>query len=349
MTLSLLKRIAGPALIAAMAVAAPLAAQAKELVLYNWTDYIPPDLLKRFTAETGIAVTLDQYDSNETLLAKLKAGGTGYDVIVPSDYMIKIMIDEKLLQEIDTPSMPNFKYVEGPLKTPYYDPGRKYSSPYMYGTTSFAYDTAAAPKLEDSWKEFFEPREELRGKIGAMNDMVEMINNASRYVGVPLCSENPAEMKKVQELLLKQKPFVALYNSDGIIERMTAKEVVLHMQWNGGAHRVKADLPTVTYVYPKEGMSLWADNLAIPVGAKNVEEAKIFINWMLEPKNIAEASNFTGYMSPITASSEFLEPTMKTDPAVVPPEGADKLFVMAAPCSAKAKELMDKVWTNVKK
>ncbi len=348
MSFNLLKGVAGAAFAVALVMGASQA-QAKELVLYNWSDYTPPEMLKRFTAETGIAVTLDLYDSNESLLAKLKAGGTGYDVIVPSDYMVKIMIDEGMLQPVGVHDMANFKNVEGPLKSPYFDPERKYTAPYMYGTTSFTYDSAVTGKLTDSWKEFFEPREELRGKIAVLNDQVEVINNASRYLGLPLCNENPADMKKVQELLLKQKPYVALYNSDGTHERMAAKEVVMHMQWNGAAHRTKMALPTAEYVYPKEGMSLWADNFAVPVGAKNVEEAKIFINWMMDPKNIAEASNFTGYMGAIPSAAPYLDDAMKTDPAVVPPEGTDKLFVMATPCSAKAKELMDKVWTNVRK
>lgn len=348
MSLKLFKGVAGAALAVSVLVA-PLAAQAKELVLYNWSDYTPPELLKRFTAETGIAITLDLYDSNESLLAKLKAGGTGYDVIVPSDYMVKIMIDEGMLQEVGVDTMANFKNVEGPLKTPYFDPERKYTAPYMYGTTSFSYDAAVTGKLEDSWKEFFEPREELRGKIAVLNDQVEVINNASRYLGLPLCNESAADMKKVQDLLLAQKPFVALYNSDGTHERMISKEVVMHMQWNGAAHRSKEGLKTIEYVYPKEGMSLWADNFAVPVGAKNVEEAKIFINWMMDPKNIAEASNFTGYMGAIPSAAPFLDEALKADPAVVPPAGMDKLFVMATPCSTKAKELMDKVWTNVLK
>lgn len=347
--MSTFKKTAAALIAGVLIAAAPVAAQAKELFLYNWTNYMPPDLLKRFTAETGIKVTLDQYDSNETLLAKLQAGGTGYDVIVPSDYMVKIMADQGLIQDIGVNQLPNFKNVGGPLKAPYFDPERKYSAPYMYGTTGFTYDSAVTGPLESSWKEFFEPKEILKGKIGDLNDQREMILAASYYLGIPACSEDPKQMKKVQDLLLAQKPFVALYNSDGTIERMVAKEVVMHQQWNGAAHRTKQDLKTAVYVYPKEGINLWADNLAVPVGAKNVEEAKTFINWMMDPKNIAEATNFTGYMNAVPASAEFLDPALAKDPAVVPPKEDEALMKMAPGCSAKAKELMDKVWTNVRK
>ncbi|WP_439815291.1 extracellular solute-binding protein [Zavarzinia sp. CC-PAN008] len=325
------------------------AAEAKEIFLYNWTNYIPRELLDRFTAETGITVTLDTYDSNETLLAKLKAGGTGYDVIVPSDYMVKIMIDEGVIQKIDVNQMENFKLVGKPHDTPWYDPERAYTAPYMWGTTGFTYDRAAVGMdLEDSWKEFFEPRPELAGKIASLNDQVEVIQNALRYLGLPRCNENPADMAKVQALLLAQKPSIAVYNSDGTIERMAAHEVVMHMQWNGAAHRTKADVPGAVFVYPREGLSYWTDNLAIPVGAKNVEEAKVFINWMMTPKAAAEASNFSGYNNGIPTSVEFMDQKLKDDPAVATPEEYLPRLDPNKACSAKSKELYDRVWTKVR-
>src|SRR5262249_17969755 len=137
-----------------------MADEAKELFFYNWTDYYPVELLAKFEKETGIKVTMDGYDSNETLVAKLQAGGAGYDVIVPSDYLLKTLVAEDLVQEIDASTMSNFKYVKEAFKNPDFDPGRKYTVPYLWGTTGIAYDSAQVPggKLEDSWKEFFDPR-----------------------------------------------------------------------------------------------------------------------------------------------------------------------------------------------
>lgn len=324
---------------------------AGELYFYNWTNYFPPDLLKKFEAETGIKVTMDGYDSNETLMAKLKAGGAGYDVIVPSDVWVRIMAEEGLLQEIDAPSMPNFKNVMPPFDNPPFDPGRKYSAPYMWGTTGFTYDSARVPggKLEESWKEFLEPREELRGQIATLDDPAELYNAAAFYLGIDQCTEDPKEAQKILDLLLKQKPYIATYNSDGTIERMAAGEVIMHGQWNGASHRTKEALPTAVYVYPKEGVNQWADNFAVPKDAPNPENAKIFINWMMDPKNIAEASNFTAYMNAIKGSEEYMDPSLKDDPAInMPPEYADRLRP-TVDCSVAARELRDKVWTRLKK
>jgi spermidine/putrescine transport system substrate-binding protein len=324
-------------------------AEAKELFLYNWTNYTSPEVLKKFEAETGIKVTLDQYESNEALLAKLQAGGASYDVIVPSDYMVKIMIDQKLLQKVEPNTFPNYKNLDEKFKTLYFDEGRHYTVPYMWGTTGLVYDTARSPKLEDSWKEFFEPRPELAGKVSALNDQVELIYAAQNYLGIKRCTEDPKEMKRVQDLLLAQKPKLAFYKSDGTIDSAVAKEAVMYHQWNGAAHRTKEQVGTYAYMYPKEGVNFWADNLAIPVGAKNVEEAKAFLNFMMDPKNIAMTSNFTGYMNASTASAEFLDESLKKDPAVFTPADLQSRLQMTPACNEKAKALMDKVWTNLKK
>ena len=322
-----------------------------ELYLYNWSNYFPPELLKKFEQESGIKVTLDVYDSNETLLAKLQAGAAGYDVIVPSDYMVGIMIDEGMLEKIDTAQMENFAGVMPPHDSTPFDPKREYSAPYMWGTTGVTYDSARVPggQLEESWKEFFEPRDELKGQIAALNDEVEMWNAAAYSLGVDKCTESADDAKAILGVLEHQKPHLAMYQSDGTIDRMIAGEVIMHMQWNGASHRTRAKLETARYIYPKEGISFWNDNFAVPKGAPNVANAKTFINWMMAPENAAAASNFTGYMNAIKGSDEFLDDSIKADPAVnMPAEYADRLRP-AKNCSAASRELRDRVWTRLKK
>lgn len=334
---------------AALSLMATNAQAAGELFLYNWSNYFPPDLLKKFESDTGIKVTLDVYDSNETMLAKLQAGAAGYDVVVPSDYMVKIMIDEGLAEKIDANAMPNYKNVVAPHNAMPSDPNREYSAPYMWGTTGFTYDSAKAGKLENSWKEVFEPGDALKGQIAMLNDEVEVYNAAAYYTGVSKCTEDSKDAQKILEVLEKQKPFVATYNSDGTIDRMAAGEVVGHMQWNGASHRTREKLPTATYMYPKEGLTFWADNFMVPKAAPNKENAKIFINWMMAPENAAMASNFTGYMNAIRGSEAYLDESLKTDPAVVMPEEyADRLRPNLN-CSPAARELRNKVWTRLKK
>lgn len=325
------------------------AAEARELYLYNWSNYIPPDLLKRFEQETGIKVTLDVYDSNETMLAKLQAGASGYDIVVPTDYIIPRMIEGGLIQKIDASGMENFKNVKPVFRDTPWDPQRAYSVPYLWGTTGFSYDSGRVNgALEESWKEFFEPREDLKGQIVALNDMNDVISSAAFYLGYERCFDDPAKAQAVMELLQKQKPYLAMYQSDGTIERMIAGEVIMHQQWNGAAHRTKTDRPSVVYVYPKEGLPFWADNFAIPKGAKNIEEAKVFLNWIMDPKNAAEASNFTGYMNAIDGSEAFLEEKLAKDPAVnMPDEYSDRLRP-AEDCAKPAQDLRDRIWTRLK-
>jgi len=320
-----------------------------ELNLYNWTDYISPDLLDRFESETGITVNLDTYDSNETLLAKLQSGGANYDVIMPSDYMVAQMIDLGLLQQIDVASFPNAQYLKPEFADAYYDPGRKYTAPYMYGTTGIAYDPTKAGMEITSWADFFAADSPAAGKIGTLNDQVEVIHAALRAVGSAPCSTNRDDYIKVEELLAGWKPNLAVINSDGVIGRMASGEQTVHMMWNGAFTRAEADNPNLEYVYPAEGVTVWADGLAVPVGAENMDNAKIFINWLMDPENIGEATNFVGYDNGITGSDEFMRADLGSNPAVIIP---DEFKALAAPvpgCPLEAIDLYDQVWTNFKK
>ena len=320
-----------------------------ELNLYNWTDYISPELLDRFESETGITVNLDNFDSNETMLAKLQAGGANYDVIVPSDYMVAQMIELGLLQEVDPASFPNGQYIKPEFMDVYFDPGRKYTAPYMYGTTGIAYDPTKTGGEVTSWAEFFDPASPAAGKIGTLNDQVEVIHAALRAVGSQPCSPNKEDYVKVEELLKNWKPGVAVINSDGVIGRMASGEQIMHMMWNGAFTRAQADNPNLEYVYPAEGINLWQDNFAVPNGAQNVDNAKIFINWMMDPKNIGEATNFVGYDNGITGSAEFMTPELGANPAVVIPEEFKALAQPTPGCPVEVIDLYDQVWTNFKK
>jgi len=329
----------------------PLMAQAqtKQLFLYSWANYVPPNLLKRFEAETNIKVNLDVYDSNETMLAKLQAGGGGYDIVIPSDSVLSTMIKSGLLHKVDASKMANFKNVAAPHDRPPADPHADYSVPYTWGSTGFTYDSAKVPggKLTDSWKEFFEPRPEVAGKIAAMANQGEMYTAAAHYIGVDTCTESPADAQRILDILLKQKPSVKIYSSTGTIGRMAAGEVTMHHQWNGASYKSGLKLTTAVFVYPKEGMNLWSDYFVVPKGAPNLESAKTFMNWMMDPKNAAEASNFNGYNNAIKGSAAFMDPGLAASPAINPPEELKSRFRPVKDCSVKARELRDGVWTRL--
>lgn len=325
------------------------AEEEKILYFYNWTDYYPVELLAKFEQDTGIKVTLDGYDSNETLLAKLQAGGANYDVIVPSDYLLQTLVAENLVQEIDAPTMSNFQYVKEAFKNPDFDPGRKYTVPYLWGTTGIAYDSAQVPggKLEDSWKEFFEPRQELHGKIAALDIPSSMIVAASFYLGVDQCTENPDDAKKILDLLMNQKPALKLYSADSTVDRMAAGEVAMHQLWNGATARATKQRGTIKYIYPKEGTPMFRDNFAIPTGAPHPENAKIFLNWMMAPENAAAVSNAIAYANAIE-SEQFLNADWRAMDAInMPAEFSDRLRPEVE-CGVAARELRDKIWARLK-
>ncbi len=321
-----------------------------ELRLYNWSNYFPPALIERFEKETGTKVTIDSYASEDDLLAKLQAGGGGYDVIFPGTTTLGIMVEKGMLAKIDVSEMENFKNLLPAFTSIAGDESRSYSAPYMWGTTGFTYDPEMVPggMLEESWKEVFEPKPELKGKIAMLNEMSDVWNAGAYYLGIDKCTEDAGEAQKILDLLLAQKPDVKMYSSEGTIDRMIAGEVPLHMQWNGAAHRVKAKKPGAVYVYPMEGTTFWTDVLAVPKDAPNLEAAKVFINWMMKPDVAAEASNYTGYSNAVMGSGEFLKDDLKADPAVnMPEEYGERLRPFKA-CSPKSKDLREKVWTKLK-
>lgn len=339
-------------LLAAAMLAAPLPAlaQAKEVKLFNWSNYMPPDLLKRFEAETGIKVILDSYDSNESMLAKLQAGGTGYDIVVPTGPTLKNMVRDGMLLRIDASKLANFKNVGAPFDKPDFDPERAYSVPYMWGTTGLAYDTAVTGgKLEESWKILFEPPASLVGKVGMLNSPGEAWNTAAHYLGIDRCSEKPEDAQKIYDLLAKQKAAVAIYSSNATADRVAAGEVAMQQMWNGAYRRAKVRKASLEWVYPKEGLDSWSDNFAVPKGAPNLENAKVFLNWMMDPKNIAEASNFLGYNNAIPSSAPMLAEALRNEVAINTPADMMARLRPVATCSPVTMDLRDKVWTRLRR
>ncbi|TPW27459.1 extracellular solute-binding protein [Pararhizobium mangrovi] len=321
-----------------------------ELHLYNWSNYFPPELMKKFEKETGTKVTIDNYASEEDLLAKLQAGGGGYDIVFPTPTTLGTMIKKGLVAKIEVNQMTNFGNILPKFKSVSGDENRDYSAPYMWGTTGFTYDPSKVPdgKMAQSWKGLLEPDDSLKGKIGMLDDMADVWNAAAYYLGIDKCTEDPAKAQKILDLLQKQKPFVKVYSNDGTIDRMIAGEVAMHMQWNGAAHRVKEKKPDDVYVYPKEGVTFWTDLMVVPANAPDMENAKTFINWMMKPENAAIASNYTGYSNTIKGSNAYLKPELKDDPAVNAPEDVQDRLRAFKECSPKSKDLRERVWTKLK-
>ena len=232
------------------------AVSAEELHLYNWTDYTAPELVEKFEKETGIKVVIDTYDSNETLLAKLKSGATGYDVVFPSQHFVEIMVTEGLLQKVDIKSMPNYKNVDPKFQGPVWDPNQEYSVPWHWGSASVQYRSDLYDGKLESLKEFFEPSEKVKGRLQVFKTPDEVLNMANLYLGLPFCSEDPQHAKQVLELFKKQKDSVLLYSSENMSDRLANGEVVMANAWNGDTLKGRLEVnKNIVYAYPERKAS----------------------------------------------------------------------------------------------
>ena len=333
--------------LAALLLAAPAQAAGGHLYVYNWTDYTAPELIKQFEKETGIAVTVDTYDSNETLLAKLKGGSAGYDVVVISSDFVPIFIEQSLVQKIDTKALPHSSGIAARWRGPAWDPANAYTVPFHWGVTAYAINTAKVPGSFDSLKTLFDPPAEARGKVAMLGSASEVVAMAELALGLAPCQTDGAVMKRVDALLAAQKPAVEVYNSDGIPERLASGEALIQQAWNGDAARARLLDPAIRFVFPKEGAVGWMDNLAVPTDARDPENARLFLDFMLRPENIAQSSNFTHYANAITGSEAFLDAEMRTAPELkLPP---DLKIVFTPTCPAPALRLIDKVWTRLRR
>lgn len=330
---------------AVLFVAAPALADG-DLYIYNFGNYTNPDLITKFEKQYNVKVTQDDYDTNEAMLAKVRAGNSGYDIVVPSDNTVQIMVSEGLLEESNPYTMSNFKNMKPEYVDVYWDRGRHYTVPWLTGTTSFAVNTDVYKGDINTWAILFDPPAELRGRISMLNDMNAVIDAAERYLGVPLCNSNKEDLKKVNDLLVKAKPYWRTFSYD-TIAKITSHDVDVAQTWSGAAWRMRQKMPSVKYAYPKEGLDANMDNAAILKSAPHMDNAKLFLNFLMEPENAALLSEFTRYNNGITGSDKFLPADFATSPEIAIPVGVKATFV--PPCPQSVVAIYNQIWANVKK
>ncbi len=322
---------------------------AKELHVFNWSDYIDPQIYTDFEAEYGVKVIEDTFASNEDLLAKLQAGATGYDIIVPSDYMVSIMAELDLLAEIDYDNVPNFVNIAPKFKDPPYDPGNKYSVPYQWGTTGIGYNSEAFDEPPGSWAYLFDPdvASQYAGKMSMLNDERETIGAALKYLGYSLNTTNEQELEEAKQVLIRQKEWVKTYDSEQYEDLIAANELLLAHGWSGDFFMAAEEDDRIWYVIHKEGAVIWADNLCIPKSSKNKYTAEVFINYLLRPEVGAKISNFTWYASPNKAAEAFIDAEILEEPAIYPPpEVMERLEWIRD--VGDALPLYERIWTEIK-
>ena len=331
---------------AALAVTATQALAAGELHIYNWGDYTSPELITKFEKAFDVKVTLDSYDSNETMLSKVRAGNSGYDIVVPSDYTVKIMIDDGLLEKTEPSTMANFKNMDPRWVDIYWDMGRHYSVPWQIGMTSLTVDTAKYKGDIDTLALLYNPPEELKGHINMLDDMGSVIHGAERYLGVPRCGAEKENLKKVNDLLQAAKPSWKTFSYD-TLTKMSEGDVIVSQNWNGYGWRSRQKVPTIKFAYTKEGMEGFMDNVSVLKGAGNLENAKLFQNFIMDPENAAMISNFARYDNGILGSHKYLDADFASAPEINPPAGSQPPeFVQ--PCSPEVIKIYNKIWTKLK-
>ena len=348
----IVKRAAAVTVVAlALAPCAPLSAEggspaAGHLAIYHWFDYLPQELLAKFSAETGIEVTMDVYESNAELLATLQAGGLGvYDVAVPSDYLVRVMADEGMLDEIAPGELTNVGNIEARWLDVPYDPGRRHSIPYQWGTTSFAVNRGVYAGDIDTTAILFDPPTALRGRINMLEERRDVLVLATLHLGIPQCASDPGHLAALEALLRGARQHWASFGSDSAADALLSGAAA-SMIYNGESARARAAGANVEYAYPRQGFITWMDNVVLLQGAPNRANAIRFMDFLLEPEHIAAVSAYVRSAAGVKGMAALLDEELKSSPEYAPPADAPPGTFVAV-CDAETRALHDALWTRL--
>jgi len=321
---------------------------AGELHIYNWGNYTSPEMIKKFEKEHDVKVTITDYDSNDTALAKVRQGGHGFDMVVPSANFVPIWIKDGLLLETRPDQMPNFKNVEAKWAEAPFDPGRRYTVPWQWGTLGMVVNTSVYKGDINTWGIVFDVPPELKGKTNLVPEMGDVIYGAIKYHGGQQCSGDKELLKKVRDTLMAAKPDWLSMEYATIVP-MVKGDMSASSDWNGSGFRQRLQNPDIKYGYPKEGVLLWMDNLAVLKDAKNVENAKLFQNFVMDPENAGMLSTFARYANGIKGSDAFMPADMKNAPEIIVPAEYASVSEFSQTCPPEVNELYTKIWTDLLK
>ena len=316
------------------------------LSVYNWADYVSPETYPAFEKEFDVNLTEDNYPSNEDALAKLKAGAAGYDIVVPTGYMVEVMVAGGLLMELDHSKIPNLSLVEDQFLDLPFDPGNRYSVPKDYGTTGFGYRSSLVKEEMTSWEDFYRLAPKYSGRYTVLDSPPEVLGSALKMLGYSYNSVDPKEISEATKEIVKLKPHVRRITSS-MREILISGEAYVSLTWNGEIGYVALDAPDARYVVPAEGTEVWTDNWAIVAGAPHPAAAHAFINWQLQPEIQAQDTEFHYYGAVVEGEEEFLDEAIANDPAVYPSaETMSRLEVAQA--SPDWSRLRNEAWTKFK-
>lgn len=328
----------------------PAIQPASELQLFNWSEYIDPEIYDLFKEEFGITVVESNFASNEEMLAKLQGGAAGYDLIVPSDYYVGIMIEEGMLAELDHSVITNIGNLAERFQNVPYDPGNKYCVPYQWGTTGLGYDSAEMDAPE-SWAALFDPDPNAvyYGRTTMLDDPREAFAAALVYLGYNINTTDEAQLEEAKQALIRAKAALSGYDSDQYEDLLAAGETVMAHGWNGDILMGQAENEDIAYTIPEEGGVVWIDNICIPntVTPEHKLAAEMFINFLLRPDIGAMISEFTYYATPNEAAEVNLDEEFLTDPVVYPPAEVLERLQYIEPLG-EFESVYQRLWDEVK-
>ena len=319
----------------------------KKLNVYIWSEYLPKEVIDEFTRRTGIVVHYDLYDSNEPVLEKLQSGVADYDLVVPSDYMVRILAHLKLLRPLDRARLKNFGNLDPRFLDKQFDPKNAYSLPYVWGTTGYGFRRErAGGSTPDSWAPLFDPAN--KGQILMLDDMRECFAAALKYQGQSLNATDEGVLRRAADLLKKQKELVKTYNSGDYENILAAGDVSWAHGYNGQLAKLVAKEPRrFGFVLPKEGATIWMDSVCIPARARNIASIYAFLDYILEPEVDAKIVNGISYASANVPARRFIRPEILNDPAIYPSEEALSNCEFIEDIG-EATSILDEYWTEIK-
>lgn len=287
-----------------------------KLVIYNWGDYIDPELLTKFTKETGIKVEYETFDSNEAMYTKVKQGGTTYDIAIPSDYTIDKMIKENLLVKLDKSQIKGLENIDPSFLNKSFDPNNDYSIPYFWGTVGIVYNDQMVQTAPKHWEDLW--REEYRDNIMLVDGAREVLGFGANTLGYSLNTKKMSELKAIEQKLNSLTPNIKAIVGDEMKGYLINEDAAIGVTFSGEASEMLDANEHLHYVVPSEGSNLWFDNIVIPKTVKHQKEAYTFINFMLEPENAAQNAEYIGYATPNKLAKDLLPKEVKNDPAFYP-------------------------------